>query len=31
MSIETAGLWVSAIFTLGIYSFLYKETRLPPG
>ncbi len=28
MSIETAGLWVSAIFTLGIYSFLYKENPL---
>lgn len=28
MSIETIGLWVAALFTIGIYSFLYKENPL---
>lgn len=28
MSIETIGIWVAAIFTIGIYSFLYKENPL---
>ncbi len=28
MSIDTIGIWVAAIFTIGIYSFLYKENPL---
>ena len=28
MTTETVGLWVAAIFTIGIYSFLYKENPL---